>query len=86
MVDWYAVSFVYASQARLAVLMCLSKSDFTPRELAIATGRSRTRIRQVLNALSARGLVKCVVKGKTLETCRITNKGRATLQNVLKII
>jgi len=76
-VDWDALSFIYASEYRKKIIKTLSKTPQTPKEISENVKIRITHVSRTLKELSDRDLVICKTpyrnKGKIYD---LTEKGR----------
>jgi len=84
--DWETVSFVFSSRLRLKILLKLSKSKNTPKQLSISLKQPMSHVSKALKQLNERQLVECLTpsrrKGRLYD---ITQSGSKVLDEIGKI-
>jgi len=84
--DWETVSFVFSGRLRLKILLKLSKSKNTPKQLSISLKQPMSHVSNTLKQLSERQLVECLTpdrrKGRLYD---ITKSGNKVLDEIREI-
>ena len=84
--DWEIVSYVFSSELRLKTLLELSKSKYTPKQLALSTKQPISHVSKALKELSRKGLVECLTPSrKKARLYSITKLGNQVLDEINKL-
>lgn len=85
--NWDFISFVFSSKTRSKVLLLLSKSEKTPKQLSEELSSALSHVSRALQELEEIGLISCLTpnrrKGKFYQ---ITKTGREILNELKNLI
>ena len=84
--DWETVSYVFSSELRLKILLELSKSKNTPKQLSLSLKHPMSHVSKALKQLNEKQLVECLTPDrKKGRLYNITELGGQVLDEIGKI-
>ena len=84
--DWETVSFVLSSELRFKILLELSKSKHTPKQLSIFLSKPISHVSKSLKELKTKGLIECLTPSrKKARLYSITELGSQVLREINKL-
>jgi len=85
-VDWETVSYAFSSELRLKILLELSKSKNTPKQLSLSLKQPISHVSKSLKELTTKGLVECLTPNrKKARFYSITKHGNQVLDEINKL-